>query len=69
MYVWASVSLWTVAGFPHRHLVVIQKRSDRESNDQRLLMAFAIRTEKTTKRMRCQILKVGFSRCEKALWN
>ena len=35
----------------------------------KFLMAFAIRTEKTTKRMRCQILKVGFSRCEKALWN
>ena len=32
-------------------------------------MAFAIRTEKTTTRMRCQILKVGFLRCEKALLN
>ena len=31
-------------------------------------MAFAIRTEKTTKRMLCQILKVGFSRCKKALF-
>ncbi len=34
----------------------------------KFLMAFAIERKTTTKRMRCQILKVGFSRCEKALW-